>query len=121
MRMVLKRPIAVVFFALILASCAESETKTSMQTASRPSDYARGKYVYSAFCAECHDSGRDGAPMLDDSEAWESRTLELPSLLTDHATKGFLGMPEKGAHSDLSDDAVRDAVHYMIRQIASGD
>jgi len=121
MRMVLNRFIAAVFFALILASCAESETKTSMQTASHPPDYARGKHVYNAFCAECHASGRGGAPRLNDPGAWEPRTLELPSLLTDHATKGFLGMPEKGAHSELSDEAVRDAVHYMVRQIARSE
>ncbi|MGX2041824.1 c-type cytochrome [Methylocaldum sp. MU1018] len=92
-----------------------------MQTASRPPDYVRGKHVYNAFCAECHDSGRDGAPTLDDPDVWEARALELPSLLTDHATKGFLGMPEKGAHSDLSDEAVSDAVRYMIRQVVSGE
>jgi cytochrome c5 len=30
-------------------------------------------------------------------------------------------MPEKGARADLSDDAVRDAVQYMIRQVARGE
>jgi cytochrome c5 len=118
MRMVLNRFFAV-FFALILASCAESETR--MQDASRQPDYTRGRHVYNAFCAECHDFGDGGAPRLNDPAAWEPRTLEMPSLLTDHATKGFLGMPEKGAHSELSDEAVRDAVYFMIKQIASGE
>ncbi len=106
--------------ALILAGCV-SETKTSMRNDSSQPDYVRGRYVYNAFCAECHDSGEGGAPTLDDTEAWESRSLGFPSLLTNHATEGFLNMPEKGAHTDLSDDAVRDAVQYMIREIARGE
>jgi cytochrome c5 len=112
--------ITVAFLALILTSCV-TETKTSMRAASSQPDYIRGRYVYNAFCADCHDSGEGGAPTLDDTEAWESRSLGLPSLLTDHATEGFLNMPEKGARADLSDDAVRDAVHYMIREIARGE
>jgi cytochrome c5 len=118
--MVSNRSITAASLALFLASCA-SETKTSGQTASSQPDYIRGRYVYNAFCAECHDSGQGGAPTLDDPEAWESRILGLPLLLTDHATEGFLNMPEKGAHADLSDDAVRDAVHYMIRQVARSE
>ncbi|BBA34971.1 uncharacterized protein sS8_3028 [Methylocaldum marinum] len=117
----LNRSIIAVYCTLMLAGCAEPETKTSLQATSRPPDYTRGRYAYNAFCSECHDSGRDEAPMLDDREAWEARTLGFPSLLTDHATKGFLGMPEKGAHSDLSDETVQDAVHYMIRQIIRGE
>ncbi|HYE36407.1 c-type cytochrome [Methylocaldum sp.] len=115
------RSITALFCVLALASCAESETKTSTQSTSRQPDYTRGRHVYNAFCAECHDSGQGGAPRLDDSGAWESRALGFPSLLTDHATNGFLDMPEKGARSDLSGEAVQDAVHYMIRQIASGE
>jgi len=121
MGMAINRSIFLFSFLLSLASCAEFNTETPTQTASRPPDYTRGRHVYNAFCAECHGSGRGGAPRLDEPEAWEPRALELPSLLTDHATKGFLGMPEKGAHSELSDEAVRDAVHYMIGQIASGE
>jgi len=82
-------------------------------------DYKRGQEIYRVFCAECHDSGKLDAPMLDQPEDWPAGALVFPSVLKDHATQGFLNMPGRGGHSQLTDRNVQDAVHYMLRQIAS--
>jgi cytochrome c5 len=80
-----------------------------------------GPQVYNAACIICHGSGIGGAPMISDSDAWQSRVTQGDEILYLHALDGYTGesgfMPQKGGRLDLSDDEVRGAVDYMVSEL----
>jgi cytochrome c5 len=86
----------------------------STQAAAAPS----GQEVYQSACAACHGAGVAGAPKFGDPAAWSDRAAKGMDTLTEHAINGFQGsagfMPPKGGRADLSDEAVKSAVHYMV-------
>ncbi len=100
--------------ALALFGCSETGKKQADFRAGERPEYQRGMYAYTDFCGECHDSGQHGAPILDDSEAWNGRGREFPTLLRDHEQRGWLRAPEKGVHAELGERSVADAVDYMV-------
>jgi cytochrome c5 len=73
-----------------------------------------GMRIYNRVCKECHDEGKNGAPRLDDLSAWRKRIWQGEEVLDHHAIEGYLKMPAKGGHSELSNQDVIDAVHFMI-------
>jgi cytochrome c5 len=85
--------------------------------AAAPTD---GKSVYESACVACHGSGIAGAPKIGDKAAWAPRVAQGTATLEQHAIAGFQGstgmMPAKGGRLDLSDDAVRAAVEYLVSQ-----
>ena len=82
-----------------------------------------GPQVYNEACLVCHGSGIGGAPVLNDSAAWEARIAQGTDVLYQHAIEGFTGdsgfMPAKGARMDLSDDEVKAAVDYMVEEASN--
>lgn len=100
-------------------STAGSSTQAAMvQTAPAAATEMGGKEVYDTACSACHAAGVTGAPKLGDPAAWEARIAQGHDTLVEHAIKGFQGnagyMPPKGGRTDLSDDAIRAAVDYMV-------
>ncbi len=87
------------------------------EAASKPMD---GKAVFESACVVCHGAGIAGAPKFGDKAAWAPRIAQGTATLEKHALAGFQGsagfMPAKGGRADLSDDAVRAAVEYMVSQ-----
>ena len=79
-----------------------------------------GQTTYQQACFACHGTGAAGAPKTGDKAAWKSRIAQGADKLNEHALKGFKGktgfMPAKGGRSDLSDDAVKAAVQFMVDQ-----
>jgi cytochrome c5 len=79
-----------------------------------------GKSVYESACIACHAGGLAGAPRTGDRAAWAPRIAQGQATLEKHAIEGFQGtagmMPAKGGRLDLSDDAVRAAIEYMVAQ-----
>ncbi len=84
-------------------------------------DIKKGEEVYKQVCFACHDAGVAGAPKLGDKEAWKDRIAKGEATLDKHAIEGFTGetgsMPPKGGRTDLSDEAVKDAVAYMLSTV----
>lgn len=79
-----------------------------------------GQKTYQTACFACHGTGAAGAPKLGDKANWKPRIATGSKTLYEHALKGFKGskgvMPAKGGRVDLSDDAVKAAVDYMVSQ-----
>jgi cytochrome c5 len=79
-----------------------------------------GKSVFESACIACHGSGIAGAPRIGDKAAWAPRIAQGTATLEQHAIGGFQGsaglMPAKGGRLDLSDEAVRKAVEYVVAQ-----
>ena len=88
--------------------------------ATHAADAAKGEEIYKQVCFACHDAGVAGAPKIGDKAAWEARIAKGEATLDKHAIEGFTGeagsMPPKGGRTDLSDEAVKDAVAYMIEK-----
>jgi cytochrome c5 len=77
-------------------------------------DPAKGKEIYAANCAACHDTGVAGAPKVGDKAAWGTRVSQGYGTLYDHALNGIRGMPAKGGNADLPDADLANAVAYML-------
>jgi cytochrome c5 len=81
---------------------------------------ADGQKTYQAACFACHGAGVAGAPKTGDKAAWKDRIAQGNDTLYKHAIKGYTGkkgvMPAKGGRADLSDDAVKAAVDYMVAE-----
>ena len=75
-----------------------------------------GESVYKGTCMACHATGAAGAPKVGDKAAWKSRIAQGIDTLLKHATDGFKAMPPRGGNASLSDEAVKAAVEYMVKQ-----
>ncbi len=80
--------------------------------------FADGKATFQQTCFACHGTGAAGAPKAGDKAAWAPHIAKGKETLYKHAINGFKGtkgfMPAKGGRTDLSDDAVKAAVDYMV-------
>ena len=80
--------------------------------------FADGKATFQQTCFACHGTGAAGAPKAGDKAEWAPRIAKGKATLYKHAIHGFKGskgfMPAKGGRTDLSDDAVKAAVDYMV-------
>jgi cytochrome c5 len=72
--------------------------------------------VYNTACMACHSTGVAGAPKTGDVAAWAPRIAQGESVLFEHATKGFKGMPARGGSAQLSDADVTAAIDYMVER-----
>jgi cytochrome c5 len=61
-------------------------------------------------------TGAAGSPKLGDKAAWEPRIAQGKDALYASVLKGKGAMPAKGGRADLSDEAVKAAVDYMVAQ-----
>ena len=73
-----------------------------------------GFKAYSARCAQCHDSGINGAPRTHKPQDWKNRSSLWESVLVEHAKNGYLDMPAKGGDINMSDYDVNVAAEYML-------
>ena len=76
-----------------------------------------GEEIYNAVCFACHNSGVMGSPKIDDKEYWAKEVKEEGlDHLYQAAINGKGGMPPKGGRADLSDEQVKAAVDFMVKQ-----
>lgn len=82
-----------------------------------------GEKVYGSLCVNCHGMAAMAAmiPQAGDAAAWEARIAKGIDALYDSAINGFTGdmgmMPSKGGNPSLSDDDVKAAVDYIVKQV----
>lgn len=75
---------------------------------------ADGAATYKQACFACHDTGAAGSPKIGDKAAWAPRIATGKDALYASSLNGKGAMPAKGGRADLSDDAVKAAVDYMV-------
>ncbi len=98
------------------AVTAKPAEKTTHAESWREDQLLEGKKTYEAACASCHDSGEDGAPVTGKESDWSDRSGLWVAVLSDHAKAGYLDMPGKGGHGELTDESVGAAVEYMMQK-----
>jgi cytochrome c5 len=79
-----------------------------------PGAVRTGEIVVEAQCAKCHQTGRNGAPMIGDLQAWTPRLTNGLERLVASAINGHGPMPARGGLPDLSREEIRDAIVYMF-------
>lgn len=79
-----------------------------------PSPDRSGKEVVDAVCADCHATGKDGAPKIGDQAAWSKRASQGLGKMTKNAVTGIRKMPAHGGQGSLTDLEISRAVAYMV-------
>ena len=79
---------------------------------------AAGKAVYDTNCAACHEASMMGAPKPGDKAAWSARIPQGVETMAKKSIAGFQGkvgaMPPKGGNASLTDEAINNAVAFMV-------
>jgi cytochrome c5 len=77
-----------------------------------------GEEIVTKVCGACHGAGVLGAPRIGDQAAWATRLQEAGGVdgVVKIAITGKGAMPPRGGDAGLSDDELRAAVEYMLRQ-----
>ena len=78
-----------------------------------------GKKTYDEACGVCHNAGIAGAPKFGDATAWAPRIATGKDALYATAINGKGAMPAKGGRADISDDAIKAVVDYMVASSSS--
>lgn len=96
----------------------EEEEAVSEGSVELSASAAAGQETYETACKVCHGAGLAGAPRPGIKEDWTGRLDQDISVIYDHAINGFQGskgvMPPKGGQMQLSDEAVKQAVDFMV-------
>ena len=75
-----------------------------------------GKDVYNGSCMACHGTGVAGAPKVGDKAAWSARASKGVDGLLKSAISGLNAMPPKGTCGACSDDELKGAIKYMLKE-----
>jgi len=108
-----------------VAKVEETDAETTVETAivvakdepAKPAvlvSTALGESTYKSSCFACHDSGVANSPKFGDKAVWAPRIASGITALHTAAIKGKGAMPGKGGNPSLSDQAVMEAVNYMV-------
>ena len=100
--------------ALLIAACEdEATTAVPVEAASKPCPTS-GEDAYRQFCARCHDSGKDGAPVVGNRVDWAERPKLWQAVAMEHAKSGYFEMPARGGNACISDETTTAAAEYML-------
>lgn len=95
-----------------VAAAIETETPAMMGEVNMPPEA-----IYQSVCQACHLSGVLESPKLTDKTAWLTRIKERDlNAMYQSAIAGRGNMPAKAGRADLSDDAIKATVDYMLEQ-----
>ena len=96
---------------------AETVVATAVPAAAEPVKLELtklGESTYKSSCFACHDSGVANSPKFGDKAVWAPRIANGLAALHSGAINGKAAMPAKGGNPSLSDQAVAEAVNYMV-------
>lgn len=73
-----------------------------------------GGAIVEKVCSNCHETGKNGAPVIGDRAAWAKRASKGLDAVTLAAVRGHDGMPARGGMASLTDAEFKAAVMYMF-------
>lgn len=107
----------VLAFVVPLSACLRPAATSSVAPVLEPPPNGlveSARLAYERACAGCHEDGLGGAPRTRHPEDWQGRSRLWQAVLTEHARRGYLGMPAKGGDPELGDRQVQAAAEYML-------
>jgi cytochrome c5 len=107
------KPVGEVYIGSIPEGLGAPAATTATQVAA--ADLMSGDQVYQQVCSSCHAAAVLNAPKPGDAAAWAPRLAKGNDALYASAINGIGAMPAKGGRADMSDDAIKAAVDYMIK------
>jgi len=74
--------------------------------------------IVTKVCSACHGAGLLGAPKIGDKSAWSARAGSAGGVsgLAASAIKGKNSMPPRGGAADLTDEEIKSAIQFMLKQ-----
>ena len=75
-----------------------------------------GEQIVQMRCAQCHETGKGGAPKIGDRDAWSPRVKDGLDATVRSAINGHGAMPARGGMPNLSDAEMKDAVIFMMNK-----
>lgn len=97
----------------------KAEAKAEGKADAAPkADAAAGKAIFDKTCFACHgaSSAIPNIPRITHKDEWAPRLKAGKDTVYKHAISGFNAMPARGGNPDLSDDEVKAAVEYMLKE-----
>ena len=107
------KPVGEVYVGSVPATSGSAQEAAPVQVAA--AEDLNGEQIYQQVCASCHAAGVLNAPKPGDAAAWAPRKAKGDDVLYASAINGIGVMPAKGGRADVSDDAVKAAVDYLIQ------
>lgn len=102
------------------AVCIEGDAACAAAVPVASGGKKSGEELFNSTCKMCHGTGVAGAPVVGDKAAWAPRIGQGMETLFKHAINGFTGtkgaMPARGTCASCSDDEIKGAVEYMVKQ-----
>jgi cytochrome c5 len=74
-----------------------------------------GAEIYTTHCAECHNSGWQGAPAPGDPYEWDKRRKAGFEKLFKHTKEGIGSMPPMGMCDDCTDAELKLVIEEMLK------
>lgn len=111
-------PFALMLLGLGMATLAPTTLAmpAGYERDTRAYNIAHGRVVFTDKCLRCHESGRRGAPVIDDTDDWRTRLEQPLDTLIQHAIDGHGDMPARG-DAEISDQDVAAAVAYVVNRV----
>ena len=75
-----------------------------------------GEQIVQTVCGACHTTGLLNSPKIADKAAWAPRIAQGVDVLYKSALNGKNLMPARGGNPALSDDEMKAAVDYLVKQ-----
>lgn len=79
-----------------------------------------GRRVYDESCAQCHNTGKLGAPKLGDGPTWDKIVQQNMDVLFGRAINGYKSHPPRGGCEKCTDGEIEAAVVYMVQTSQKG-
>ena len=108
------KPVGEVYIGEVPASAGAPVSAAAVSQQMAVADLS-GEQVYLQVCASCHQAGILNAPKPGDAVAWQTRLAKGKDILYANAINGIGAMPAKGGRVDMSDEAIKAAVDYLLK------
>jgi len=74
-----------------------------------------GDEIFQTYCAACHSTGWNGAPISGIKGDWEPRLANGVETMLQNSKQGLNTMPPMGTCTDCSDAELRAAIEMMLK------
>ncbi|GAB2896486.1 hypothetical protein GCM10027046_27430 [Uliginosibacterium flavum] len=98
------------------AELIQPVARVELAGAEQSSGPKSGEQIAQTVCGACHTTGLLNSPKTGDKAAWAPRIAQGVEVLYKNSINGKNLMPARGGNPALSDDEMKAAVDYLVKQ-----